>query len=173
MLRRILLWIYCLPLEQAFLLALIATGAFLWLRHRYEDHRWWRWVLIGLLLCWLAVVLGQTVVRKSSDGNDALSLLPFRCYITVLQGGEKELIRSAFMNMLLFYPGGLILRSLWKQWGTLLLIFFLGSALIELCQYGWNLGTAETDDVIHNTLGAALGLLAVSRYEKMWQPKKK
>ena len=166
MLNRILHWIYCLPLWQAFLLALIATGVFLWLRYRNENSRRWRWILLGLLLCWLAVVLLQTILRER--GNTELSLVPFQCYITVLQGGEEELLRSAFMNVFLFYPGGLILQSLWKRSRIfpLLLIFFLASVVIEVCQYGFGLGTAETDDVIHNTLGACLGVLAARQYEK-------
>lgn len=119
-----------------------------------------------MLLCWLAVVLLQTIPRE--QGTVELSLIPFQCYITVLQGGEEELIRSAFMNVFLFYPGGLILRSLWKRGRgiPLLLIFFFASVAIELCQYGFGLGTAETDDVIHNTLGAWLGIWAARQYEK-------
>lgn len=169
MLGRILHWIYCLPLDQAALLALAATGAFLWLRRRYESRRWWRAGLLALLACWAVVVLIQTFLRDRTAGNGQLSLIPFQCYITVLGGGEKELIRSAFMNLLLFYPGGLIGRSLWRRPGRLLIILLTASLVIETAQYALGLGVAETDDVIHNGLGALLGILAVRQYEKNTQ----
>lgn len=167
MLGRILHWIYCLPLKDAAVLAFGATVCFFWLRHRFEEKRWWRYSVMGLLGCWVAVVLVQTVVMRHGTGGRTLSLIPFRCYITVLSGGEKELIRSAFMNVLLFYPGGLLLRSLRRQrFLSMVLCFALISVIIELCQYAFGLGTTETDDVIHNTFGAALGILAARQYEK-------
>ena len=146
---------------------LVATGAFLWLRHRLERYRWWRFGMFGLLGFWAAVVLLQTVLRGWGEER-MVSLIPFQCYITVFSGGEKELIRSALMNVLLFYPGGLLIRSLWPRPRVLPMVlgFLFASVTIELCQYLLGIGTTETDDVIHNTLGAALGILAARQYEK-------
>ncbi len=159
-------WIYCLPLMEAALLALCAAGLF-GLMHRYWENRpWWRVVLSGLLLCWGLLVLKQTVWRSGVQ-QCTVSLIPFQCYLTVLQGGEKELIRSAFMNVLLFFPGGMLARCLWKTcplW-QLTLMFLLGSVAIECFQYGFKIGTAETDDVIHNTLGAFLGMLSAGQFK--------
>jgi glycopeptide antibiotics resistance protein len=72
------------------------------------------------------------------------------------------------MNVLLFYPGGVLAGSLWRRWRVLPMaaVFLLLSVAIELCQYAFAIGTTETDDVIHNTLGAFLGLLATRQYEK-------
>lgn len=164
-------WIYCLPLDQAVLVALCATGAFLWLRRRFEGKKWWSGLEIGLLTCWFGAVLVETFLLGRVAGHGAVSLIPFQSYITVLQGGEKELIRSAFMNVLLFYPGGLILRGLWRRIksGRLLLILGGLSLGIELLQLCLGIGTFETDDLIHNTLGALLGILAARQYEKNTQ----
>lgn len=167
MLNGVLHWVYCLPLHEAALMALTATGVFLWLRLRLENRRWWRWFLAGLLICWAGVVIRDTLLAR--DETRALSLIPFRCYITVLSGGERELIRSAFMNVLLFYPGGVIARSLWTRPRGLILMFLGISLMIELLQLVLGLGMCETDDLIHNTLGAALGILAVRQYEKNMQ----
>jgi glycopeptide antibiotics resistance protein len=41
----------------------------------------------------------------------------------------------------------------------------LGSVAIECCQYGFGIGTAEIDDIIHNTLGAFLGMLSVRQFK--------
>ena len=41
---------------------------------------------------------------------------------------------------------------------------------IELAQWKWGLGLAETDDVIMNTLGASFGTLAFSFFYSRYQP---
>lgn len=68
------------------------------------------------------------------------------------------------MNVVLFYPAGLLLCSLlpegWKKWCRVLLTFVVLCALscgIEYAQFIYALGQAEIDDVIHNSLGALLG----------------
>jgi len=160
-------WIYCLPRLEAVALALLFTSVFLWMRHKLERHRFWRWCVAGLLLIWTAVILMQTVLMRTVD-NSAPSLVPFRCYITVLRGGEKELLRSAFMNVLMFYPGGLLSLTLWRRKYLLPLLggFLVLSVGIEALQFLLGVGVAETDDVIHNVLGAALGLLVARQYGK-------
>ena len=77
-------------------------------------------------------------------------------------GGDRELLRTLWMNILLFVPGGLLLSALWPDsWHKkAVLTIVLLSALsvgIERTQFHYALGLAETDDVLCNTLGAALG----------------
>ena len=166
MLAEILLRIYCLPLWKAGVLVLFAAGLFCWMHRRWENRRWWRGTVLVLFLCWSAVVLAQTVWLGRTTQR-TLSLIPFQCYLTVFQGGEKELLRSAFMNVLLFYPGGILVQSLCRScslWKLTVLVL-LGSVAIECCQYGFGIGTAETDDIIHNTLGAFLGMLSVRQFQ--------
>lgn len=167
MLGRVLHWVYCLPLGYAVLLALSATAVFLWLRRRWGQKRWWAPAVMALLLCWGAVMVINTVSGRSQYIRQ-LSLIPLRTYYTVLTGGEQELIRSSFMNVLLFYPGGLLAMSLLPREKRLWLIpvFLMLSVAVEVSQYWFCLGVTETDDVIHNTLGAVLGLLALRQYEK-------
>jgi glycopeptide antibiotics resistance protein len=165
MLGRFFHWVYCLPLGEAVLWALGATVIFLGLHALLHRWRWWRFVRLGLLVLWAGAMAWVTVFQWRGEKR-ALSLVPFQCYITVLKGGEKELLRSAFMNGLLFYPGGLLAGSLWKRRWLLTGIFAGVSVVLELCQYSLRLGTTETDDVIHNTLGAALGLAILWMWEK-------
>lgn len=96
-------------------------------------------------------------------------LIPFHSYRAVLDGGNRELFRSNFMNVVLFYPAGLLACELlpkdWRRAQKLILTvvpFALISAGIEVCQYRFALGQAEVDDVIHNTLGALIGAVVSS-----------
>lgn len=80
------------------------------------------------------------------------------------------------MNVLLFYPAGLLWAGLLpRRWpfGRMLvctvLSFSLFSLGIELAQFGLGLGLGEMDDVLHNTLGALLGI-AVFQLPECFQP---
>lgn len=166
MLERILHWVYCLPLWKAVMIALFVTGVFFWCHRSWKEKLWWKVTVSGLILCWAVVAVYTVMVRDS--GGQELSLIPFHTYITVFSGGQRELIRSAFMNVLLFYPGGLLTASLLprKKRVWILVTFCLLSIAVEAGQYVLRLGVTETDDVLHNTLGALLGLLALRQYEK-------
>lgn len=166
MLSRILHWIYCLPLEQAVVLALVATGLFFWGYHRWRAKVWWRITVIVMLLCWALAAFGVMFARDY--GVRQLSLIPLRTYVTAITKGDREPLRSAFMNVLLFYPGGLLTASLCPQRKRFLVVvsFCLLSIGVEVGQYFLSVGVTETDDVLHNTLGTLLGLLALKQYEK-------
>ena len=166
MLNRILHWVYCLPLERAAVLALLATGVFFWCHHRWKKKLWWK-VTVGVLIaCWAVVALAVVILRDY--GVQQVSLIPFRSYFNAIRYENREPIRNCFMNALLFYPGGLLLGSLFpkKKRKWVLLSFLLLSVAVEAAQYLLAVGVTETDDVLHNTLGAALGWLALHQYEK-------
>ena len=105
-------------------------------------------------------------------------LIPFHSYRAVMAGENKEILRSNFMNLILFYPAGLfaceLLPKSWSQAKRIILVavlFALVSAGIEFCQYHFALGQAEVDDVIHNALGALIGAL-ISTIPVKWKPGK-
>ena len=105
-------------------------------------------------------------VRSADNSVQTVHLIPFHSYAAVFKGETPEILRSNFMNALLFYPVGLMLGSgfplKWKPGVKLFLAALLAAAVstaIEFCQYRFGLGVAEIDDVIHNILGALLGTL--------------
>lgn len=154
--------IYCLDIPDAIFLAALATVCFRLLGRKFASCRWWKWVLAAGLLFWLTAVLYQTLGGRQA-GTERAFQLPFQSYAEVLSGGRRELLRSNFMNALLFFPAGLLgwellprtisplKKVLWVTAAALLL-----SLSIECLQYFRMLGLAESDDVIHNTLGTAL-----------------
>lgn len=168
--RQLFLWFYCLPISHALALLLIAAVLFLELRKDLGGRRFWKSAILVLFICCLFVILFGTLGQRGGR-ETAMEpiLLPFASYRAAIFGGEKELIRENFMNVALFFPGGLLgcelLPARWRRGRRIL--FAAGGALaisvgIELFQYGFGLGLAETDDVIHNTLGALLGAVCVT-----------
>lgn len=65
------------------------------------------------------------------------------------------------------YPAGLLLVGFlgdrWKRYGKILLILVICCLLslgIEHLQYHLGIGLAETDDVLHNSLGGVIGAIS-------------
>lgn len=161
--EHIVLYIYCLPFWAVAMFAVWATYFFQILIRRSAGQRWLYPGLTAVLTLWFFAILQITVFSRSR-GSYAVCWIPLHTYWTVLHGGRPELLRSAFMNMLLFFPAGLLLaaikppRQRAHQWFFPVLIGLGFISLgIELGQYFGQLGNAEIDDILHNTLGTAAG----------------
>lgn len=178
-LNSIFLRVYCMRYSTALFLLLAATVLFLVLKQTVQTGRLFRVIVVLALLFWsLAVGWNTLAGRESVLDNSASSLIPFHSYYVVFTGGERELLRCNFMNVVLFYPAGLfaceLLPKRWSRTKRVILVtvlFALVSVGIEFCQYHFALGQAEIDDVIHNTLGALIGAL-VCTINLKWKPYK-
>ena len=179
MLQAFFLWFYCLSITDAILLIIIICAGYLILRQWLGNKRFWLPVIALLFLAWLAVIAVATLTDRTPGIIPAEpELIPFHSYRAVIAGENKEILRSNFMNVILFYPAGLFACELLpKSWSLVkrvilvAVLFALVSAGIEFCQYHFALGQAEVDDVIHNALGALIGAL-ISTIPVKWKPGK-
>ena len=166
--KKLYLWFYCLKFTDVALLILVGTVFFAWLQWKYGSRRFWKPGLGAALLLWLLAVVWSTLLSRGAEPmSEPASWMPLHSYWAVLHGANIELLRANFMNVVLLYPAGLLAASLLpqrkKQLQTaagIAAIFFLLSLCIELWQYRFALGYPETDDILHNTLGAFLGAWA-------------
>ena len=160
-------FIYALPFHTTVTLLGLLYIAWHAIHQKVLEKKWyafWKWLCFMLFISWTVVVLCITVFSRST-GTQELYRMPFHQLKQLLNGGTTELLRSAWMNVLLFVPGGLLICSLLpEKWSimarcgisaVLLIIFSVG---IELIQWHCQLGVAESDDVICNLLGTAIGL---------------
>lgn len=174
MLQAFFLWFYCLSITDAILLVIVFSAVYLFLCQWLEEKSFWRPVIALLFLAWLAVIAVATLTDRTPGLIPTEpELIPFHSYRSVIAGENKEILRSNFMNVVLFYPAGLFACELLpKSWGRarkvilVAVLFALVSAAIEFCQYHFALGQAEVDDVIHNTLGALIGALVCTIHIK-------
>lgn len=164
MLNSIFLWFYCLPAEAAARYMIAAGLVLVLLRLWFEDRPWWKPLLTAVLILWVGVVSYATVFNRNGGVVGPPNLIPFHSYREVSSGGSWEILLSNYMNILLFFPSGMLMTALlpekWHKAYRLLLtvvIFFTLSACLEYAQYRFGLGQVEIDDVIHNALGALLG----------------
>lgn len=142
-----------------------------------------------LLPAYLLLNLYFTLLMREPGEDYPIILTPMRSYFAVLgwdiqsfhvvgqllQGSWEEPIAFAFasligimQNLILFIPFGFLLCGATDQPRTsrILLLGFLLSLSIELCQLVFRLGWFEVDDILHNVLGTYLGICLYRRAVK-------
>ena len=148
-----------------------------------------RSVIRLLLPAYLLLNLYFTLLMREPGEDYPIILTPLRSYFAVLgwdiqtfhvvgqllQGSWEEPISFAFesligimQNLILFIPFGFLLCGATDQPRTsrILLLGFLLSLSIELCQLFFRLGWFEVDDILHNVLGTYLGICLYRRAVK-------
>ena len=173
-LRFLLLRFYCLDMTDAALLILGLTVLFLLMHQWLSEKRWWKGLIGAALISLLCVITYSTIFARDGGALLQHNFVPFHSYREVQNGGNPEIYRSNFMNVILFYPAGLLAMVLlprrWPGWSRCLLVVLALTAIsvgIEFLQYRYALGRCEMDDVIHNAFGACLGCFAVL-LSKLW-----
>ncbi len=118
-------------------------------------------VLVVLLGFYLAVIftftLGHRVPGRGYDYN-----LKLFWTIEAIRNGKKSLISECIWNVALFIPLGILLGLLFRGRCVLLPVLTGAavSAVVELVQLVGKLGLFEFDDMIYNTAGCVIGVLA-------------
>jgi VanZ family protein len=135
------LWMMKLPAGYWIAAVLLGLAVGLWRR---------RWTP-GLLAAYAFYVFSLAVLSRSSTPESRLMLRLFWSYAAWPNGWEQIVA-----NIAVFVPLGFLLGLLigWK--GVLAGAGF--SALIELLQLLLHRGVFEFDDLVHNTLGALIGV---------------
>lgn len=159
--------IYLMSMETLVMCAVFAALIFCTLFRKYSGRRWLRPCIGAALAAWFGTVLWMTLLERVGEGVYETHWIPLHTYWAVFSGAHPEMIRSCFMNVVLFYPAGLLFAGLMPEnrsfrQGLLctVLVFALFSLSIELSQRFWQIGNCEIDDVLHNTLGAVMGFVA-------------
>ncbi len=164
-LQALFVYIYTLPWYKLMLLipaivVLYALAVIILKKIGVKSKAFWS---VSFII-WIIVVLFATLHRQS-DSETVRSFQPlFQSYIDAQSNSESY--RQNFLNVVLFFPGGLFLQSLFPaRWSKVVSIviptLLLGvlSFVIELIQLYYNLGLAQMDDILHNTIGALLGAI--------------
>ena len=120
--------------------------------------------IIGVVFAviFTAVIIYGTLLSRT-EGVRAYDLIPFSSFQKAVE--QPEFYRSMLMNTFLFEPLGLMLPFVFKGSAAkrVMLTILTGlilSVCVEAIQFFFSLGQAETDDVICNTVGTALGSCA-------------
>ena len=128
--------------------------------------------LIGLLILaeYVVLIYCTTVFLRPLQESSAINFRPFWGFHAFL-AGQNAVMAEKFMNLVVFIPVGVMIgvanRGL--KWYQVLLISAMLSVSIEFFQFVMKKGYAELDDVIHNTLGAIIGIGVYYLIEMVWR----
>jgi glycopeptide antibiotics resistance protein len=117
----------------------------------------------GLLAVYTVIVAIATLIPRPGTAATTLSLVPFRqtWHMVAAARDRADVFVPVLGNVALFVPLGWLLPMTWPRLRSLRWIVVAGascSAAIEVCQILFVSGRSPTiDDVIFNTLGAAIG----------------
>ena len=158
---RIFWRIYIQPLRRIAIGMIILVIFWATLKNLAGKSLWWGLFNAAVFLGTVAAILYMTVLARGEDPQVPV-LLPFHSFMEAKI--QPELYRSMLMNIFLFEPIGLSLPNILPKKAhpvaaTVVFALFL-SIGIEVSQFYFHLGRCETDDVIMNTLGAAIGAAA-------------
>ena len=163
--------------KGAVIAVMILTGAAVWRMYCVKLASKGQAIALTLLITYLFSVYATTVFSRPVHADYSYELLPFWSY-RAIRGGEKSLIKENFYNVLMLMPVGLLLpaggvfeftmkcrhkRSALsagyekKNAFYTILAGFLVSLSIELMQLIFKRGLFEFDDMLHNTIGTAIG----------------
>ena len=111
------------------------------------------WVLLGL---YTGFIILMTLLYREAGGQ-LLNMNPFAGVQRFRHSpGERQEIIN---NVWLFLPFGVLLGRLYRKWWIFLIPLFLSGA-IEFTQYAAKIGFCDMSDVLHNTLGGTIGIIA-------------
>jgi len=135
-----------------------------------------KWVIWCVFLAYCLGSLYFTLLTRQPGTEFSTELTPFRSYSRLFEPFYKGVnypssfvkaflynvppFASIILNILLYYPLGYLLPILFPKIKPkhVILIGCLCSIATEATQYLLKMGWCETDDVIHNTLGTAIGV---------------
>ncbi|WP_233905932.1 VanZ family protein [Segatella copri] len=149
-----------IPVEYVLISFLVLSVAIVTGMLVMKGSRAKRFVLGALLAEYYFLVLCSTVICRASVMERHVELMPFWNYPDIWNKVDypADLI-EVLLNMALFVPIGFLLGGIGFKTKKVLLMGICLSGIIEVSQFGFCKGLCETDDVIHNTLGAFLGYL--------------
>ena len=133
------------------------------------------------LLAFISYTIGAlyfTVLSRVPRAEPKAVFWPFASYLRIFQESEHQAVKMLtgpvaeffmssnspiegnVLNLLLFIPLGYLLPELIPGTANkhVLFIALLVTLCIEVVQFVWKLGWFEVDDILHNMLGATLGL---------------
>lgn len=149
-----------IPVEYVLISFLVLSVAIVIGMLVMKGSRAKRFVLGALLAEYYFLILCSTVICRASVMERHVELMPFWNYPDIWNKVDypADLI-EVLLNMALFVPIGFLLGGIGFKTKKVLLMGICLSGIIEVSLFGFCKGLCETDDVIHNTLGAFLGYL--------------
>lgn len=122
----------------------------------------YRVVACILLIASIGFILYVTLLTREPAPYKQRIFTPFHSYFELIFNHQKGWLSQNLLNMLLFMPLGascfcITDRNNRSKFKIAVIAGFLLSCFVEITQYFTKLGFFETDDIINNIIGTAIG----------------
>lgn len=124
----------------------------------------WIVLIIYCLLLFRITLFKQVALFNLSaaigTSERIISIVPFVSILEMIKTGTsfERIIENVLGNIVLFIPLGILLPTLIRKSGKITLILGIcTSAIIEIVQFVFGLGSTDIDDLILNTVGVLIG----------------
>ena len=126
-----------------------------------SGKKFLRFSSLLLLIEYCVLIYCCTIVFRPLHKIE-VHMMPLWSYYSIYLG-KAGFIHDILLNIFVFTPIGFLLGIFLKKklWLHSIIFASFFSVCIEISQLLFQKGVAETDDVIHNTIGCILGLLFV------------
>ena len=129
-----------------------------------------RFILLSLCCEYYFLVLCSTVILRTVKDTHLTEFMPFWNYMDIWNKKDhpNDLI-EVILNIVMFIPIGLLISSGIRnvKWWHVAIAGCCLSLIIEVLQFVTGKGLCETDDLIHNTLGACVGWVLYNMIRKV------
>lgn len=126
-----------------------------------ENRRYKKPALITMLILWTAGLIYLMFLYRLPPRRGTYTFDLFHMYRAAARDrgsvSTNQSLRQILFNILLYVPAGAVLSSLTGKPWLSVVIGTLISILTEALQYITNLGMADIDDVVSNSIGLLLG----------------
>ena len=155
------LWDLIRSLPLVFVLILV-VGIFIYIYEKSAAHKLSanKKISIFVFVAYVTVIVFVTVISRQMGYLRHIEIIPFS-----KKGGFSYVIFYAIINLIVFLPLGYLLPTIFKRMRLkkkIIVVGFTSSFCIEIMQYILACGDSQTEDLIMNTVGCALGY-------RLWQ----
>lgn len=122
-------------------------------------------VVLVLFVIYAVCVCYLTIMGRETKAHSTINVVPFQRIMKQLEKGDQQMLNHLFLNVLMMVPFGILVPLIHERLNKFSYAFLSGmmvSIVIETVQLVFRLGECDIDDVISNTLGAAIGYLICS-----------
>ncbi len=128
-----------------------------------------RFCTIGLFMAYLVVLIRIVLFKQVALYNlfaaigsmeRTISIIPFKSLFDMVNNNISvtRILENVLGNIAIFIPFGLLFPIIQKDKSPKIMLYgLITSALIEIIQYVFALGSSDIDDLVFNTLGTIIG----------------
>ncbi|MBQ9375163.1 MAG: VanZ family protein [Ruminococcus sp.] len=153
------------PVWQIIIVSVFCLSLFVFmLFYIFDKLKLSQMISLSIIPPYILLILVLTIFIRLPNNEVTYEFMPIWSYIEMIKYKRVDLLIDNLFNLCIFVPLGFLVMSSfspkkkeWRAFRILLLLTLLFSLSIEISQLITRHGCCETDDIINNLIGSAIG----------------